>query len=216
LNGAARTALRVEGPNASRRLKELSTSQTFEHALRNAEGDGEPEPLDVDVAPGIKLRATVHVLKRPGTAPLYVLLGAESPRPEATTLPPFESVRPRPFVDVMRAAQTQIGSALQRSGVGLEVSSTGNTRDPDSVLVVDVGDRVPRALAFALQHAAQSIAGRATTLSVAVKVEDTRVSLALEADPGKDAIEKIRPLLEPLGGGVVVDGGEATLWLPRA
>jgi HAMP domain-containing protein len=210
LNGAARTALRVDGPNASRRLKELSTSETFERALYAAEGDGEPEPLDVDVAPGVTLRSTVHVLKRPGTAPLYVLLGADVPQVEQTTLPPVDAVRPRAFSEVFSAAEQRIAPALLKSGVGLDVSAQ------PSVLVVDVGDRVQQAVACALQHAAQALSGRSERLTVGVTVDATRVSLLLEADPGKDAVDRIRPLLEPLGGGVQIKDGEATLWLPRA
>lgn len=210
LNGAARTALRLDGPNAGRRLKELASSPEFERALELAEGEGEPEPLSVDVDEGIAVRGHVHVLKRPGVAPLYVLLGTEAPRALATTLPPLDAVVPRPFLEVMSVARGEVAPALSRSGVGLELSDT------PGVLVADVADRVPHALALAFAGCAQALAGRASILSVDVKVEGTGVRLALEADPGVDAIAQIRPLLEPLGGRVQVSGGEATLWLPRA
>ncbi|MBI1949606.1 MAG: HAMP domain-containing protein [Deltaproteobacteria bacterium] len=210
LNGAARTALRLEGPNASRRLKELASSPEFERALAVAEGDGEPEALDVPLADGGAMRAHVHVLKRPGTAPLYVLVGVEAPVALATTLPPVDAVVPRPFLEVMSAARGEAGAALDKAGVGLEVS------DAPGVLVADAADRVPRALALALGGCAQALSGRASTLCVDVKIEGTTVRLAFDGDPGKDTVAQIRPLLEPIGGGVSVQGGEATLWLPRA
>jgi HAMP domain-containing protein len=211
LNGASRTALRVEGPNASRRLKELTASERFESALQAAEGDGEPEPIDVEIAPGSFMRGTVHVLKRPGVAPLYVLLGGAPARPEATTLPAVEALLPRLFVDVMKEAEGASSPALTRAGVDLEMSAS-----PD-VLIVDVGHRVHKALVAALSASALSLQGRSSTLAVDVKVDDTSVRLGLECDPGKDAVAAIRPLLEPIGGGVRVDSERATtLWIPRA
>lgn len=211
LNGAARTALRVEGPNASRRLKELTASARFEKALEAAEGDGEPEPIDVEVAPNNYMTGTVHVLKRPGVAPLYVLLGAGAPRVENTTLPPFEAMRTRTFADVLKEAETEASDAFTRAGVDLEINGSS------AVLVVDIGHRVPKALAAALMACAQACSGRTSTLCVNVKVDDTNVRLALEADPGTDAIARIRPLLEPLGGGVRVESERSTLlWIPRA
>ncbi|MCC7075110.1 MAG: HAMP domain-containing protein [Deltaproteobacteria bacterium] len=210
LNGAARTALRLEGPNASRRLKEVASSPDFERALAVAEGDGEPEPLSVPLAGGGFMRAHVHVLKRPGTAPLYVLVGIDAPAAVATTLPPVDAVVPRPFIEVMSAARGEAGAALTRAGVGLEVSDT------PGVMVADAADRVPRALALALDGCAQALAGRASTLCIDVKVDGTSVRLALDGELATDTVARIRPLLEPIGGGVSVQGGEATLWLPRA
>lgn len=210
LNGAARQAFRIEGPHASRRLKELTASARFERALEAAEGEGEPEPLDIDVADA-KVRSTVHVLKRPGAAPLYVLLGGGPVHVAATTLPPFESVHPRAFSDVLEEARGDAGPAMSRSGVGLEVNDT------PQVLVVDVGHRVPRALAECLRACASAVQGRVDTLCLDVSVENTRVKIALEADAGADAVARITPLLEPLGGSVRVDNQRATtMWIPRA
>lgn len=211
LNGAARAAFRIEGPHASRRLKELTASARFERALEAAEGDGEPEPLDVEIAEEVRVRSTVHVLKRPGTAPLYVLLGRVAPAAEATTLPPFEAVRPRSFADVLHEARDDVAAAMSKSGVGLEVN------EEPTVLVVDVGHRVPRALAECLRAGAQAVEGRSGTLCVDVQVSQTQVKVALETGVDAEAIARINPLLEPLGGSVQVDGQRATtLWIPRA
>jgi hypothetical protein len=211
LNGPARGALRLEGPNASRRLKELTKSPEFQRALEAAEGDGEPEPIDVDVADGQAMRGTVHVLKRPGVAPLTVLLGGAPPKRAETTLPAVEGMKLRAFADVLKEAEGEASTAFSKSGVDLEVKGAS------SVLVVDIGRRLPRALAAALSGCANALSGRSSTLNVDVKVDDTNVKLALEADPGAAAVAQIKPLLEPLGGGVRVDGERATtLWIPRA
>jgi HAMP domain-containing protein len=210
LNGVARTAFRVEGPNASKRLKDITSSPDFERALEMAEGDGEPEPLEIDVG-GVRVRGRVHVLKRPGTAPFYVLLGESAPRQLATTLPPFENVRPRALTDVLAEAGSDAAGVLASSGVALEVG------DAPAVVVVDVDHRVRSAIAAALGGCARAVAGRQETLAVDVKVESARVRLTMESDPGRTVVDGIRPLLEPLGGGIEVDHERATtLWIPRA
>lgn len=210
LNGAARSAFRVEGPNASKRLKDITSSASFERALENAEGDGEPEPLEIDVA-GTRVRGSVHVLKRPGTAPFYVLLGEGVQRAAGTTLPPFESVHPRQLADVIAEAQRDAAGAIAKLGVVLELGDT-----PHAV-VVDVGQRVREALAAAFIGCARAVAGRQDTLAVDVKIEPTRVRFTLEADPGKLVLDVVRPLLEPLGGEVDVEPERSTtLWIPRA
>jgi HAMP domain-containing protein len=211
LNGAARAAFRIEGKHASRRLKELTASARFEEALDAAEGDGEPEPLDVEVAGDVRVRSTIHVLKRPGVAPLYVLLGGGAAPTDATTLPPFEAVRPRSFAEVLDEARSDALASMSEAGVGLEVA------EAPSVMVVDVGHRVPRAIAECMRAGALSVEGRAETLALDVKVEETQVTIALETGLGPDAVARIGPLLEPLGGGVEVDGQRTTmLWIPRA
>lgn len=210
LNGAARAAYGIEGPLASRRLKALTTSARFERALEAAEGDGEPEPLDVEVADNARVHSTVHVLKRPGAAPLYVLLGKDPSAPEATTLPPSDALRVRPFSDVLKEARVEAGTAMAKAGVDLEVAPA-----PD-VLVVDLGQRVPRALAECLRAGALTIAGRGA-LCLDVKVETTQVAVAFEAGLGADSVSRIAPLLEPLGGRIEVDGQRSTtVWIPRA
>ncbi len=210
LNGPARAVLRLEGPNASRRLKELTASETFERALAAAEDDGEPEPIDVEVAPGAVVRGTVHVLKRPGVPPLYVLLGRGPVKAGVTTLPGVEGVRSLAFADLLKEAEGDASGSFAHAGVDLAVTGA------PSVLVVDVGHRVQRALSACLSGCARALEGRQRTLAVDVTVDDTSVQLALEADLGRDALAQIRPLLEPLGGGVEVDTDGTTLRIPRA
>jgi hypothetical protein len=211
LNGAARAAYRVEGPNASRRLQEITASQAFERALEQAERDGEPEPVAIEIAHGVPEPSTVHVLKRPGAAPLYVLLGVGPVCTVATVLPSADDALPRSFADVLERAKDDASSVLAQSGVAIEVGEAPH------VLVVDVEQRVQKALAECLQGCARAVQGKSDTLTIDVKVEDTRVTVALEADAGADVLGRIEPLLEPLGGSVRVERQRATtLWIPRA
>lgn len=210
LNGAARSAFRVEGPNASKRLKGITSSASFERALENAEGDGEPEPLEIDVD-GTFVRGSVHVLKRPGTAPFYVLLGEGAVRTAGTTLPPFESVRPRQLSDVVAEVEREAAGAMAKLGVTLAIG------DAPNIVVVDVGQRVREALVAVLTGCARAVADRQDTLTVEVKVEPTRVRLAMEGEPGKAVIDVVGPLLEPLGGEIKVEQERGTtVWIPRA
>ena len=210
LNGAARSVFCIEGPNASKRLKDITSSASFERALENAEGDGEPEPLDIDVA-GVRVRGSVHVLKRPGTAPFYVLLGKDVQRLAHTTLPPFENVRPRPLIELVAEVQREAALALAQHGLVLELGEV-----PDAI-VVEVGRLVREALVTVFSGCARAVAGRQDTLGVDIKVEPTRVRFTLLADPGKETIDAANALLEPLGGEVEVEiERSTTLWIPRA
>ena len=210
LNGAARSAFGVEGPNASKRLKELTSSASFERALENAEGDGEPEALEIEVA-GARVRGSVHVLKRPGAAPLHVLLGEGMVRMQGTTLPPFENVAPHQLAEVLDGACADARSGVAAAAVALEVSEV------PAVAVVDVDQRIRSAISAVLLGCARAVSGRQEILAVEVKVEPTRVRLVLQADPGAAVIDTVRPLLEPLGGDVRVDREHSTtMWIPRA
>jgi hypothetical protein len=52
--------------------------------------------------------------------------------------------------------------------------------------------------------------------SLDIEIEDPRVALALDAAPPTEVVLRVRPLVEPLGGCLDIESGEATLWLPRA
>ena len=51
-------------PIPRKRLKELTSSASFERALEAAEGDGEPEPLDLELD-GARVHGNVHVAATP-------------------------------------------------------------------------------------------------------------------------------------------------------
>lgn len=209
LNGAARATFHIEGAHAARRLKELIATARFEQALAAAEGDGEPEPLDVEVATEVRVKSTVHVLKRPGVAPLYVLLGSSAHMAAVTTLPPHDTVHALRLLDLLEQARQASWAALQEAGLALELG------EPPDVLVADVAGRVPRALAACLDACARAADGR--SLGIESQVEATRVKLVIQAAAPPEAVMRILPLIEPLGGAVEVDGQRTTtVWIPRA
>jgi hypothetical protein len=211
INGAARRALRVEGPSAGRRMKELVQSSALARAVERAEHDGDPEPVEIEIAPGVVTHGRVHVLKRPGIAPLHVFLGRESVDAEAITVPPSTSVRARALSDVVGVATRQATAVLEGAGITLDMPTT-----LPGVLVADSGDRLSDALSAALRGCVPAFGGRQGTLSVGVSMDETKVRLALDSTPSQDVVAAIRPLVEPLGGGIDVRRGEATLWLPKA
>ena len=58
--------------------------------------------------------------------------------------------------------------------------------------------------------------GETTTLVIGLSEEPTRVRVQLPLELAPGAVATIRPLLEPLGGGIEVGTMETSLWLPRA
>lgn len=210
LNGAARRLLKVEDPSAGRRLRELLEDVAFQDALSRAEDESEAMPIELDVD-GAGVSGFVHVLKRPGTAPLSVLFVPPKNGNGECLIPVPGSVRARPLADVLEEARGSALPSLRESGIDLDAPA----QIPE-VVVADVEGRLPQAVSRALLGCAPWFGGRPGTLSLDVEVEDTRVAVALDAAPSSEALQDIRPLLEPLGGGVDVTQGEVTLWLPRA
>jgi HAMP domain-containing protein len=208
LNGPARRALRVEGQSARRKVQELVGTGRFRRALDEAEADGDPEPCMLYVDDNVRFEALVHVLKRPGAAPLTVILGHEAPSQTSTTLPPPTTVTPRAFEAVLREAKERARPSL--GGVMIEVD------DSPGVLVADVDGRCGHALALAFEAAAKALAGKGDILAVDVHVEPTRVRLALEALVPRDLESAVRPVIAPLGGDIAVDDHAVRVWLPRA
>ncbi len=208
INGPARRVLRVEGTSARRKVQEITASGRFRRALEEAEADGDPEPCVLHIDEGVRFEALVHVLKRPGAAPLTVILGHEAPEDTATALPLVTLVEPRPFDVVLQEAKERARSML--GDVMIEVDDT------PGVLVADVDGRLGRALAIAFEVCAKSLIGKSDILGVDVHVEPTRVRLVLDAVPDAGLVDSVRPVLAPLGGDIVVDLKEVRLWLPRA
>jgi HAMP domain-containing protein len=210
LNGPARRALGVDSGSARRRIQEVTQHGRFRRALEEAEADGDPEPCVLPLPDGTRFEGIVHVLKRPGTAPLIVLLGHEPPPDGATTLPPVSAVAALAFDVVLTEARERARPALQAAGVAVEVNDT------PGVLVADVDGRLGRAIALAFEGCARSVAGKGDILGVAVHVEATRVRLTLDAGVDDGLVDAVKPLLAPLGGDVVTGDKEVRLWLPRA
>ena len=215
VNGAARALLGVEGPGAGQRVRELIDERSFQESLRRAEEEGQPEEVrlpnkDAERPGGAGALARVFVLKRPGAAPLGLLLGPAAAR-GGHLLPTPAQVRPRSLEDMLAEVSAKVSPALLEAGVELDVPAK-----LPAVSGVAVGGRVVRAIEMSLLGCTPAFGGRPGRLSLDIEVRQTRVGLALDAAPPAEVIALVRPLLEPLGGGVEVTSGEATLWLPRA
>lgn len=210
LNGAARKLLAVEGPGAGQRIRDLFDDVAFQAALKQAEEEGSPEPVVLRASDGAQTSVRVFVLKRPGSAPLGLMLGPLEERGTAI-LPPVEAVRSRSLAELLDEVRGEAERSLGVAGIALDAP-----RELPGVQVADAEGRLAAALLTTLTGCAPAFGGRPGTLSLDVEVEDTRVALALDAAPPVDVIARVRPLVEPLGGTLDVNSGEATLWLPRA
>jgi HAMP domain-containing protein len=220
INGPARRAFRVEGVSARRKVHELTQSGRFRRALEEAEADGDPEPCVLHVDDGVRFEALVHVLKRPGAAPLTVILGHEMQEATTTTLPPITLIEPRGFDVVLHEARARVHATNAAHAAGLNGAAAPEIMievdDTPAVLVADVDGRLARALALTFEACAKSLVGKSDILGVVVHVEATRVRLVLDAALDAALVDAIKPVLAPLGGDIVVDDKEARLWLPRA
>lgn len=211
ISGAARRCFQFEDPEAGRRLRELLESDAFQAALQRAEDESEPEEVEVP----LRAEAThgfVHVLKRPGTAPLGLLLLPRALADEASgPLPRAAEVRARPFDEVLREACSMSETWLSERGISLDVPAA-----LPSLSVADAGERLPRALGEAFVGVGGWFAGRAGSLTLDVEVAAARIGVTMDAVPDGEALAEARAGIEPLGGVVDVTIDEVTLWLPRA
>ncbi len=210
LNGPARRALRIEGASARARVKAIASTGRFKRAVVEAEADGDPEPCVLIADDGTRFEGIVHVLKRPGAAPLTVLLGADAVAEVAAGVLPTGDVVPRAFPDVLREARDRSRSHLSEHKVVLDFD------DEPGVSVADVDGRLARAMAIVFEWVALSASGRVDVVGVDVHVEPTRVRMAFDAVPESGVKDAVKPLIGALGGDIVVDENEVKLWLPRA
>jgi HAMP domain-containing protein len=210
LNGAARRFLSVEGPNAGQRLREMLDDEGLRQALALAEEEGQPQPTRLRAKRATLDGASVFVLKRPGSAPLGLLIGPEL-HEEDVDVPRPSDVETLELDALLGAATRSADGEMKQRGVEVEA--------PDNVPEVTLADcdgRLLSAVSRTLLSCASSFGGRPGRIQIGLEVEPTRVGLALDAAPGAEDLVAIRPLLEPLGGAVDVETGETTLWLPRA
>jgi HAMP domain-containing protein len=211
INGPGRRALRIEGSLAGQHMREFAEHAAVQEAVAAAELEGEPEPLHVTLADRFAVRGFLHVLKRPGTAPLRVFFGAELPEAEPMLLPEPSHIAPRPLADVLELALQRCTGEIQRSGLHLELPIPR-----PNLIVADADDRMVIAVRKTLLACAQLLAGTSTVLRVALLEETTQIGLHLDLELPADAAAAVRPLIEPLGGSLEVALLETNLWLPRA
>ncbi len=211
LNGPARHCLGIEGPEAGRRMKDLAAHPLLKQAVQTAEHEGEPEPIALPLDDGLCARGCMHVLKRPGTAPLRVFIGADLPPPETSILPAPEQVQPQDFVIVWHKAKKSAEPVLRKAGINLEISP-----QISNLLLADARHQLGEALGEALIAAVPALSPGQSTLRLEVHEEATRLRIRVGASISRAAIERIAARLAPLGGSVDIASGETTLWLPRA
>ena len=211
INGPGRQALRIEGPLAGQHMREFVEHTAVQAAVVAAELEGEPEPLSVSMTDGFLVRGFLHVLKRPGTAPLRVFFGAALPAADLMLLPEVGHVAPRPLADVLELATHRCAAELERAGLHLDLPFPR-----PQLVVADADDRLVNAVRQTLIACVQLVSGTAPVLRVALLEETTRVGLHLDLELPEAAVTAVRPLIEPLGGSLDVSPIETKLWLPRA
>ena len=214
MNGAARRHLRIDGQAAGQRMKEFTEHEAVCAALRTAEYEGEPEPLQVLLPWAVEARGHMHVLKRPGMGPLRVFIGSE-PSSDAgeprMLLPDPTEIQPRTLGPMLEAAATQARGALVSAGVTVQLPGA-----PPSILVIDASGRLMGAVATALAGCARGLEGRRETLAVCIVEEPLRIRLELNAVAPPETVLEVRRHLEAFGGAIEVLSAETHLWLPRA
>jgi HAMP domain-containing protein len=211
MNGAARLSLGIEGQAAGRRMKEFAENPTVLGAVSTAEYEGEPEPFTVQLSWQGEVAGYMHVLKRPGMAPLRVFIGKDAPPQSMLALPNPDEVQPRPIRAVLEDALLQASASLSLTGVTVELPPAGS-----GTLVVDATGRVASAIADAVNGCARALEGRKQALSISLLDEPLRLRVLLEGALPFDAVEPIRKKLEPLGGSLEALSTETHLWLPKA
>jgi HAMP domain-containing protein len=211
LNGAARRLLQIEGPSAGQSLREMLDDEALREALALAEEEGQPESVRLRARDRIVEGASVFVLKRPGSAPLGLLLAPTLDDEQVSDLPQPSDVEPLALSTLLESAQETANGSLAGSGVELSAPS-----ELPEVSLADAQGRLASALTRTLVSCAGTFGGRPGRIHLDITVQDTRVGLSLDAGTGTDDLGVIRPLIEPLGGSVDTEPGETTLWLPRA
>lgn len=211
VNGAARRSLCIEGPEAGKRMKDLAEHKDVQRAIQCAEDEGEPEPITLPLGAQGVAQGVLHVLKRPGMAPLRVFIGAEAPASEPSLLPLPEEVAPRPLEAVFRQARQAAQAALTEAGLALEIPP-----HHERVQVADAREQLGLALGETLRAAAVATSGGQEALRIEIADDGLRIRLRLDAAIAPKPAQRIRLLLTPLGGAIEVLSDETRLWLPRA
>ncbi|MBL9045381.1 MAG: HAMP domain-containing protein [Myxococcales bacterium] len=215
-NGAGRRALHLSGPEAGARMNEFAEHPQVQGILKVAENDGQAEPIKLDLTDGEPLQGLLHVLKRPGMAPLRVFVADSTPVVEQSLLPAMEDIVARPLSDVLSQAESEARSALLENGHSLEVTWEGLASLSPQLSVTDAEGRLVSAISAILSAIVESTPSVGDGLAVGVAIEATRIRLHIDCGLHSHTLELIRPLIEPLGGEVETTALETKLWLPRA
>lgn len=215
-NGAGRRALRLSGPEAGARMNEFAEHPQVLSVLKLAENDGQAEPISLDLTEGEPLQGLLHVLKRPGMAPLRVFIGGGNNVVEQSLLPSVEDIVARPLNEVLLQAEKEARSILMENGNSLDVSWEGLANLGEQLAVTDAEGRLSAAIVEILRSIVETNPSSTERLAVGVAVDPLRVSLHFDCGLHSHTLNLIRPLIDPLGGEVETTALETKLWLPRA
>lgn len=208
MNGASRMLFQIEDPLAGQHLRSLLEDRAFREALRRAEDESEPSRLSL---PQVDRPAFVHVLKRPGTAPLGVLLVPARAATPGSHLPRAKDVHLLDLHAVLHEAREHVVGELHSAGIVLDAPE-----HVPEVQVTDAAGRLAQALIEVLRGCLPWFGGRAGAITLDLDIEPTRVGVSCDAMSTMDGLQAARNALEPLGGSVEAQGNEVTVWLPRA
>lgn len=184
----------------------------FVEAMRIAEQEGEPERLSLPLPdqPGRSVSGVLHMLKRPGQAPLCAVLGEGWGTQRGFLAPDPRSVRPVEVQELLRSIHRRVSTLMGLTGTQLKL--------PDELPDVKVAD-VEGRLLWGTMLLLVECAGleHVERLVPRVKVQPTFVIVELpdvEAAPG--ALNVLRALWEPLGGEALQSDRNVILRWPRA
>ncbi|HMU40897.1 MAG TPA: HAMP domain-containing protein [Pseudomonadota bacterium] len=212
-NGAGRRALSLSGSEADARLAEFAEHPQVKTILKTAENEGQAEPVRIELQEGQPVTGLLHVLKRPGLAPLRAFLGLQNVFVEGSLLPSVEDIAPRLLSELLSDAEKQAQQRLLRVQKNLDVTWEGMSGQPSQLSVAEADGRLLQAVTEILCAFSQDSAG---SLSIGVATEPLRVRLHFDTGISPQTLSAVRPLVEPLGGEVESTALETKLWLPRA
>lgn len=211
INAAARQMLRVEGEDMSRPVETFLNHPILKKALSEAENDAEPEHIQIDMPAGQQIAGRVHIVKRPGSAPLQVFLGDSLVEMRPSKVPNPLAVRTLSMSSVIETLRDVTHESLEQVGVTLMIVG-----EIPQVSITDVDQIAENVLENVLLACVEGMAERDQELGLTILVEDTRVGCYFDVEPERDALDVVAAEIEPLGGGIKVSTGGVTLWLPRA
>ena len=215
-NGAGRRALQLSGPEAGARMNEFAEHPQVQSILKLAENDGQAEPVSLELIEGQLIQGLLHVLKRPGMAPLRVFIGVAQPAIEASLLPAVEDIVPCLLSDVLSQAEKEARSGLLENGHRLEVTWEGIGGISPQLMVTDAEGRLASTISEILSAVVEATPSLGEQLSVGVSQEATRIRLHIDCGVPSHVVSVVRPLIDPLGGEIETSALETNLWLPRA
>jgi HAMP domain-containing protein len=192
-NPAARRSV-FANVDAATRVQAWSQSEAFQRAIVAAEKDGDPERLTFDVD-GKPFVASIHLLKRPGAAPLVFLRGEQRAPTVTTSIPPSREIR-------LASLQQLVQEGTARA------KRTWRFAQSVDVTVPDINGRVVDAV--------HDLAIAMGDVDMTVVVEGTEVRCRMDVAVEDHVVRRVGERIHLIGGRVESHARETLLWLPLA